>query len=290
MTRHRLAVAVGVVALLAPIPALAESELCPWSPAAVTELPVEDRLAMGLRYAEAQAHVQALKWLQSAAAGDSAEAMIHLGYFYQHGYGVEPDGEQALHWFERGVMAGESAFAQRLAWDYLEGDLVEPDRDRAEHWFQVAIADGRHEAHLGLGSVLLADVAGGDDDRAEDARDHFEAALDEGLTLASYYLARMYREGLGIDTDEEKALHYLTIGAESGDPQIEAVMQAWLAEAYHEGQGMGAPDPLEAAKWGYLAAANGHPDGDQLVAALEAPLNDEEIRDARRRALAAVDG
>ncbi|QIT54646.1 sel1 repeat family protein [Aquisalimonas sp. 2447] len=205
-----------------------------WSESAVADRSATERLAIALEHSAEGAYTEAHEWLEAAADAGSSEAKIHLGYFHQHGRGVEQDGERALEWLERGVEAGETGFALRLAWDYLEGELVDPHRERAEHWFQHAIEHGYHEAHLGLGSILLTDVVGGDERRADEARAHFEAALDEGLVLASYYLARMYREGLGVDRDPERAMHYLEIGAESGDPQISSVMADWLEEMRHE--------------------------------------------------------
>ena len=205
-----------------------------WSESAAGERAAAERLEIALEHSGNGAYTEAREWLKSAAEAGSSEAKIHLGYFYQHGRGVEADGERALHWLERGVEAGETGFAIRLAWDYLEGDLVEPDRERAERWFEHAIEHGYHEARLGLGSVLLTDVVGGDQRRADEAREHFEAALDESLVLGSYYLARMYREGLGVDRDPERAVHYLRIGARSGDPQISGVMEEWLEEMQEE--------------------------------------------------------
>ena len=175
----------GVLTVCLLVPSALHAATPQWSESAAADRPADERLEIALEHAGDGAYTQAHEWLQSAAAAGSSEAKIHLGYVYQHGRGVEADGERALQWLERGVEAGETAFAIRLAWDYLEGDLVSPDRERAEHWFEYAIDHGYDEARLGLGSVLLTDVVSGDARRADEAREHFEAALDEGLVLAS---------------------------------------------------------------------------------------------------------
>ena len=269
---------------LTAAPALADAPP-QWQPDAADHHSAERQREIGLAHANRQDYDQALKWLESAAEAGNARAKVNLGYFHQEGLGMDPDGPQALDWYERAVKAGRTDHATRVAWAYLEGDWVTPDRETAEHWFQVAINAGHHEAHLGIGSVLLSDVVGsGNTELAERAQAHFEAALEEGLDMGSYYLARMYREGIGIEPDPERALDYLYLGARSTDTQINAPMQAWLAEMYYAGEGMDEADKVEAASWAWLAAANGHPDGERLVEAIGAELSEGERDEARERA------
>ncbi|WP_041718347.1 tetratricopeptide repeat protein [Alkalilimnicola ehrlichii MLHE-1] len=257
----------------------------PWEESAADDHSAEGQREIALAHADQEDYAEALAWLESAASAGSARAKVHLGYFHQEGLGVEADGQQALHWYQRAVEAGRTEHATRVAWAYLEGAWVTPDREAAEHWFQVAIDAGHHEAHLGIGSVLLSDVVGGGSaELAERAQGHFKAALEEGLDMGSYYLARMYREGLGIEPDPERALPYLYEGARSPDTQINAPMQAWLAEMYYAGEGMDEGDKLEAASWAWLAAANGHPDGERLVNAITAELDEAEADEAKERA------
>ena len=285
LARSRTALAVALVACAGVPPAFAESTPPAWDAELAAEHSADERREIGLDHVRGDDHDVARKWLESAAAAGDGRAMIHLGYFHEHGYGVEVDGRKAINWYERGIEAGEDGFTTKVAWAWLEGELVAPDRERAEHWFNHAIDQGHHEAHLGIGSVLLTDVIGGADGRTDDARRHFEAALDEGFVLGSYYLARMYREGLGVERDPAAAMRYLRIGARSGDPQIEAPMQAWLAEMVRDGDGPEEPDPVAALSWAYLAAANGDADGQQLVNALEQELGDAAVERARAGAL-----
>ena len=274
----------GLFFLCLSLPVCALATPPDWSVESANGMSAQERLDVALEHSQEGAFQEAKEWLEAAADAGSGEAKIHLGYFYQHGRGVEADGETAIQWLERGVKAGESGFAIRLAWDYLEGDLVAPDRERAEYWFEYAIEYGREDARLGLGSILLTDVVGGEQERAAEAEEHFQLALDAGLVLGSYYLARMYREGLGVERDMDRAVHYLRKGARSGDPQISGVMQAWLADAYQLGHGVDGPDPETAAGWAYRASDNGNPDGDTVLESLEQELDDEALDAARQQA------
>ncbi len=248
----------------------------------------ESLRAEGIEQAEAGDYERARELLRQAAAEGSARAKIHLGYLDEHGYGIDgPDGERAIDWYARGVEAGADRHALKLAWDHLRGELVEPDREEAERWFRHAIDSGQAEARVALASVIIADIVGGDEARADEARGQLEQALEEGVELATYYLARMYREGLGIERDPERARHYLERGARTDDPQMRGQrgkMQAWLAEMNAEGAAADEPAPIAAAAWAYLAAANGYPRGEQLVQRLTAPLEPAEVRQAQQRA------
>jgi uncharacterized protein len=219
---------------------------------------------------------------EEAAEAGSPTAMSYLGWMYEEGHGVAPDGELAAHWYGRAALAGAHDFAIKLGWMYLAGDGVTRDREQAEHWFRQAIDAGHAPARTALASVLIADALGGrETERVFEARSLLEEALEEGHLLAAYFLARLYIEGIGGHPVEDGlALHYTRIGAESGHAQ----MQGWLAFMYYEGRGLEA-DPVVAAKWANLAAAEGDSLGNQLRLVLEEQLEPDQIEEARRRAV-----
>jgi uncharacterized protein len=242
--------------------------------------------------AEARAHaymaLEPPEWESARAAfAEAAEqgsprAMSYLGWMYEEGHGVARDGELAAEWYGRAARAGAHDFAVKLGWMYLGGRGVDRDRERAEFWFRHAIEAGYAPAQLAWASVLIADAQGGrDPERVFDARELLEQALEEGLMLASYFLARLYIEGIGAQAaDDDLAAHYTRMGADDGHGQ----MQGWLAFMYVNGQGV-ERDLVTAAKWANLAAANGDPLGHQLRLTLDAQLDPEQIREARQRAV-----
>ncbi len=234
--------------------------------------------------------VEARLWLESAAAEGSVEAMGAVGWLYEQGLGVEPDAEQALRYFTQAYDAGENEYGLRIAWMHIQGRGVEPDRDLGEAWFQRVIDErDDHEARLALGSLLVMDASlvvtdahsPTSPDRVAEARDLLVHAVENGMVAAAYYLARIYREGLGsVAANPMQDLYYTRLGAEAGHPQ----MQAWLAHFHAVGNGVPL-DAIEAYKWASLAAAGGDATSEPLRQNLESQLNPAELTEARRRAL-----
>jgi TPR repeat protein len=224
----------------------------------------------------------ALEAFTAAAEAGSPTAMSYVGWIHEQGHGVPRDGEKAAEWYGRAARAGADDFAVKLGWMYLGGDGVAKDREQAEAWFARAVDAGHGPGKIAWASVLIADAQGGrNPERVFEARALLEEALEDGLVLASYFLARLYIEGIGDHpVEDEPAARYTQIGAESGH----ARMQAWLALMYLEGRGV-EQDLVTAAQWASLAAANGDTMGDQVRLVLEERLSPEELREARERAV-----
>lgn len=221
-------------------------------------------------------------FLEAAEAG-SPTAMSYLGWMYERGQGVEADGGQAAAWYARAAEAGALDYAVKLGWMFLAGQGVPADRARAEQWFGQAIAADHTPARIALASVLIADALGGQaPERIPEARALLEQALDAGNTLAAYFLARLYLEGIGgHPLDAVRGAEYARIGAEAGHARL----QGWLASLYATGRGL-EPDPVSALMWANLAAANGDRFGEQVRLELEQRLSAEQVAEARRRAVA----
>ncbi len=258
------------------------SELRQWSDDAVSSLSVEDmerkaRLHMEAEVPDGQ---QIALWLTGAAEAGSSEAMASLAWLYTKGFGVEQDGDQAIYWYTRAVEAGGKEYALHLGWIHLQEDLVDPNPSLAEKWFRRSLDAGNLSARIPLASVLVDDVrGGGDPERILEARELLDLALDDETLLASFYLARIFMEGVGvIDADAGEAFRYARLGAESGHQQ----MQGWLGVMVLRGVGV-EPDPVEALKWFNLAAAEGDALGNQLRLQLESELDPSQVGEARRR-------
>lgn len=271
--------------LLLSIPGWALSEPPGWSPQRASGLAGDERLEVGLAHVALERYEDARLWFESSAAVGESRAMLNLGWLHEEGLLGAVDGAAAVDWYTRGVLAGEGAYATKLAWIHLQGRLVRADLATAEQWFRHAIDAGHSEARLSLGSVLLAEVMGGEFDRIDEALDLFEAALADGLLLGSYYLGRIYREGLGVAPDPALALSFFEVGAEAGLADVQ-----WrLGEMYAGGHGT-EQDLVLAAKWAYLAAANGAGESLPLIREVEGQLDAQELAEARRLAWVAAGG
>lgn len=226
---------------------------------------------------------RAREYFSRAAEAGSSTAMGYLGWIYEEGLGVEVNPGQAVKWYARAARAGALQYAQKLGWMYLAGQGVEANRGEAESWFAFAIAQEYTPARIAWASVLIADAQGGRGavDLLE-AREHLMVALDSGEALASYFLARLYLEGIGNHPrDTQLGAEYVRLGAHSGHAQ----MQGWLAFLYWKGEGV-EQDWIEAARWANLAAAGGDSLGNDLRQYLERErLSPEEREEARRRAV-----
>lgn len=277
------ALALGACLLwLGPLLALADPPR--WGEASAA-LSTAEQFEIGLAHVESAQPRRARPYFEAAAEGGELRAMLQLGWLHEEGLLGAVDGPAAVHWYRRAVDAGESWYAIKLAWIHLQGRLLPADLEQAESWFEYAIDAGHEEARLGLGSVLLAEVMGGDLGRIDEVLEHFRLALDGGWALASYYLGRIYQEGLGQPVDRGLARDYFQIGAEAGIADVQ-----WrLGQMYAAGEG-GERDLLLAAKWGYLALANGAAMGRDVLAQVEPQLSPEQRDEARRLAWQAAGG
>jgi uncharacterized protein len=220
---------------------------------------------------------------QAAAHAGSPTARAYLGWMYEEGIGTDRDITQAIHWYSQAAEAGAMDYAVKLGWMYMSGEGVTQDRARAESWFKTGIEAEHSPARIALASLLIADALGGHHvERVPEARVLLEQALEDGHTMASFFLARLYIEGIGgHPVDDDQAIYYTRIGAETGHAQ----MQGWLAFMYLNGRGV-EPDQVTAAMWANLAASGGDRMGNDIRVLLEERLAAEQVEEARRRAVA----
>ncbi|MFN4263349.1 MAG: tetratricopeptide repeat protein [Thioalkalivibrionaceae bacterium] len=225
------------------------------------------------------------EWEELHEAGAlEAQTLEQIGWLYEQGHvGDQPNLEHALQWYERAAEAGLHRNAVRVAWMYLGGRGAPTSRVEAERWLQYAIEHDHLPGHTALASVLIADaMAGRATERMPEAIELLESALDRGFDTASYFLTRVYLEGLGgIEADYAKGAEYARMGAEAGNAQ----QQGWLAFLLAEGRGV-EPDLVEALTWASLAAADGDALGQNLRVWLEEQLPEASVREAREAAVA----
>ena len=108
----------------------------------------------------------------------------------------------------------------------------------------------------------------------------WQALAERGDIIAANNLGYLYENGVGVQKDYGKALHWYRKVAEAGAP----IGQYNLGSAYLAGRGV-EPDPVEAAKWLTLAAAGGVPEARAALAKLEPQLTKEQLGEARLRAV-----
>ena len=119
---------------------------------------------------------------------------------------------------------------------------------------------------IGLMPIVLPAIAGGATEY-EKARGYFETgeydkaatmlerAVEQGHSAARLPLAAMYREGMGVDQNLQKAVALFTVSANEGYPSA----QFTLGALYRAGEGVEV-DYKKALKWFFRAARQGEVD------------------------------
>ena len=196
---------------------------------------------------------EAVKWYEKAAGlGDGNAAMILAEQYRLGGHGMEPDLAEAAKWYKKaaGLDEQNGRAMYRLGECYEYGFGVEPDLKAASGWYDNALHHAVRMGWFGLKRCAAKGSADAMCDIAENIANncafsyrylsnfHEEAAKwrrkagDQGNARALRELAEAYREGLGVDQDEEKAFELFRQAAELGDP--EAMGQ--LGDYYYAGE------------------------------------------------------
>lgn len=257
----------------------------PFNPEVAAKLSAEEQRMLAERHLERDPPdlVEARRWLEHAAENGSVEAMGAAGWLYEQGLGVEPDANRALAYYTQAYEAGENEYGIRLGWMYIQGRGLDPDRVQGEEWFRRVI-DERDDsrARLALASMLISDAMSSlRPERASEAGNLLDRALQDGIIEAAYYLARIHSDGVGnVPANPGRSAHYVRIGAEAGIPE----MQAWMAFLHARGDTVPL-DIVEAHKWASLAASGGDPTGERLRQDLAARMEQAELLESRRRAM-----
>ncbi|HRC26585.1 MAG TPA: tetratricopeptide repeat protein [Alphaproteobacteria bacterium] len=168
---------------------------------------------------------------------------------------------------------------------------------------------GLPEAQRQLGSLLLADEAGGAD-AARGVR-LLESAGAQGETKAFLDLGKAYEKGTGVAPNQAKALDYYMKAAQSGDPRAALQLGGFYEEQKNAGQAVRwyqkalddgnpkaafrlgrlyqrgkvvAPDTVKALAYYYVAQRAGVPEAIEPIRALE--MNQEPGKIAESKTLA----
>lgn len=139
--------------------------------------------------------VEALKWLEKAAANDNILAQRFLGALYANGahadgkITVKPDSKKSAAWYLRAAYNGDGPSQAVLGTLYMTGKGVEKDSIQAIKWNKLAAAKGEAGAQKRLGT-LYAD---------QKRRSNYEQGIilfredfAKGDAQAGYNLGRLY--------------------------------------------------------------------------------------------------
>jgi uncharacterized protein len=229
---------------------------------------VDAQAVMGILYGRGYAGLprddrQAAIWNRKAAEQGHVDAEARLGEAYLTGAGVDKDYEQALPWLRKAAESGNDAAQAELGWMYETGASVAQNYAVALNWYQKAAQRGNAQAETHLG-LMYYDGHAGTQDYAQ-AAVWFGKGAEQGNADAQVMLGLMYANGLGgLPKDYRQMMIWWRKAADQGDAEGEYRVGLLY------GAGVGVKLNLdEAEKWLRLAAAQGHEEAKQHLAALE---------------------
>jgi serine/threonine protein kinase/TPR repeat protein len=174
---------------------------------------LRDAASRGQEAFRASHFTKALPLLKRAADSGDAASQGMLGEIYAMGLGVPTDVKEAHAWFELAAAQDHPTGLAGRGWSLLYGYGVPADPERGVALLRQAADRGDAFGHAYL---AMADENGIGTARNEpEAARQYELAADQ-LAMASYRLARMYRDGRGVDRSPEDAMKWARKAADVG--------------------------------------------------------------------------
>lgn len=96
---------------------------------------------------------KAIYWTQKSANQNNPSAFNNLGWFYEHGYGVDKDLNQAFTYYKKAADLNSSGGMRHVGEFYEKGWVVEKDVLEAAIWYKKAAKAGNDKAKVNLSSI-----------------------------------------------------------------------------------------------------------------------------------------
>ena len=249
----------------------------------------EGQYNMGLMYRKGHGvaldYAKAAEWYTKSANQNYAPAQYDLALAYEYGWGLVSDKEQAKTLYKlaagqghiqasnalkriegtatsRVVVTPEAVTAFKRGKDYYSGLNGEPeDYAEAAKCYRESGEKGYGRAMYELGRMYGWGI-GVSRDKEEEAKCYAKAlelcsqAAEQGDADSQCCLGELYKDGNGVDSDNEKAFQWFMKAAEQGHPQG----QSWVGWCYEHGRGT-YPDDAEAFQWYNMSAVQGDSNG-----------------------------
>ncbi|MCE7577799.1 SEL1-like repeat protein [Aliivibrio fischeri] len=175
------------------------------------------------------------------------EGSYHLASMHILSLASKSSVRKGIELYQRAAEAGHVNSQVELGKIYYEDIYRKPNLKKAKHWFELAASVGNPEAQLNLALILLDKP-----DCYERVFDLLSKSSEQGNAKAKSWLAIMYHDGLGVESNKEQYFKLLKESAKQGDigAQID------LAEHYKKGDGI-RKNLKSSFKWYLVAAKQG---------------------------------
>ena len=171
-----------------------------------------------------QDYAEAFKWFEKSAIEGNKFAQFSLANLYYYGNGVEQSYEQAYHWYMAAAEQGQPYAAYAIAQMYANGESVDKDEVLAQSYYKQALAgfqklesDNQADDNLFYKMGRMFKLGLGTETDMEKAIDYFKRATDLGNKNARRTMALEYISGENVEQDIDKGIDMLTALADSGD-------------------------------------------------------------------------
>jgi TPR repeat protein len=165
---------------------------------------------------------QALRWFESAAAGQYAPAQYNLGRMYEQGLGTPLDLSKSLQWFRSAAERGDAEAQGHLG--YLALNTKTPDYVGARQWLEKSAAQEHLDAFVWLGR--LYEEGWGVQADAQRAADWYRRAATQAVPDAQYRLGMLYARGVGVEQSDQTAKKWLIRAVMQGNEEARAFYRA----------------------------------------------------------------
>ncbi|MGF1453584.1 MAG: tetratricopeptide repeat protein [Opitutales bacterium] len=166
-----------------------------------------------------------------------------LGQCYWDGVGVETDKAQALKHYREGAELGDGKSALRLGAALVRGNGAERDFEEARHWLEVALDDEQMAAVDDLG--FLYENGKGVERDLDRAADYYRRGVEHDFTYSLVSLGVLHVKDQITDADLAYGVTLIERAANAGDE--DAIR--WMARVYREGLGGRTPNERVANEW-----------------------------------------
>lgn len=167
------------------------------------------------------------KYMQCAQLGH-AKSMNTVGNMYKRGRGVKANGNEAARWFQQSGQAGYAHAWYNLGLHYKGMKPPYQDFETAYGCFLRGALDGDSLSEFMHGYMLYKGLGCNQD--YSKATDFFRRAANRGVSNGMYFLGLSYRNGYGLEENEDSARFWLQMA--EGKQNFQAKME--LSSIYAE--------------------------------------------------------
>ncbi len=211
---------------------------------------------------------KAAKLFKQAASLGNVRAKVNLGLCYIKGDGVPKSDSKARELWEEAAEAGSVPSMYNLGIYYLDHQGI-PNRGEAFKWFSMAANLGDKDAEGRL-ALCYRQGIGCEQDNAK-ALAMFQSLAAKSNSYAECQLGNMYEKGDGVEKNVEKSLEWYQRAASHGHKwAAEHVkdVEFRLGDMYAEGKDV-EHDVEKALEWYLKAVSHGHPNAARRAREIE---------------------